>query len=165
VAVTVEIQGVKETLKALQRLDPAMRKEFNRNARTVAKPAMDAAKSRYTTLPLSGFRRRWTSGGRELSPKTIGRFRSGVTFRVDTTKKRESVFVIRQTNALAEITDMAGRRNRGNQLDRSLTIAGWGSPSRVMWPAVESKARDIQAALAELVAAASETINRELGAR
>jgi hypothetical protein len=163
--VTVELQGVKETLKALQRLDPELRKEFNRNARTIAKPAMDAAKAKYTTLPLSGFRRRWQSRGRDLSPKTIGRFRSGVTFRVDTTKKRESVFVIRQTNALAEITDMAGRRTPGNPLDRSLRLASWGSPSRVMWPAVESKVSEIQGALSELVAAASETINRELGPR
>lgn len=163
--VTVEIQGVKETLKALRKLDPELRKEFNRNARTVAKPAMDAAKAKYTTLPLSGFRRRWRSGGRDLSPKTIGRFRSGVTFRVDTSKKRESVFIIRQTNALAEITDMAGRRTAGNPIDRSLRLAGWGSPSRVMWPSVESKAREVQAALSELVDAASETINRELGAR
>jgi hypothetical protein len=163
--VTVELEGVKETLKALQRLDPELRKEFNRNARTIAKPAMDAAKAKYTTLPLSGFRRRWQSRGRDLSPKTIGRFRSGVTFRVDTSKKRESVFVIRQTNALAEITDMAGRRTPGNPLDRSLRLAGWGSPSRVMWPAVESKVSEIQGALSELVAAASETINRELGPR
>lgn len=164
-AVTVEIEGVKETLRTLRKLDPEMRKEFNRNARTVAKPAVDAAKGKYTRLPLSGFRRRWTVRGRELSPKTIGRFRSGVTFKIDTSKKRESVFTVRQVNALAEIYDMAGRRTPGNQLDRSLTIAGWGSPSRVMWPAVESKARDIQAAIAELVDAANETINRELAGR
>jgi hypothetical protein len=160
--IRIEVQGLKETLKALRRVDPELRKEFNRNARQVVKPITDLAKSKYTRLPLSGFRREWNYQGRELSPRTIGRFRSGVTFQVNTSKKGSSVFVVRQNNALAEIFDMAGRKTPGNPLDRSLRIAGWGSPSRVMWPAAEARITEVQGALLELVEDAAKVINREL---
>lgn len=158
--VRIEVQGVKETIKALRRLDPELRKEFNRNARSVAKPITDLAKSKYNRLPLSGFRRRWTVNGRPLTPITIGRFRGGVTFKVDTSKKRSSVFIVRQNNAVAEIFDMAGRSNRGNQIDTSLQAAGWGTASRVMWPSAEARIGEVRGALDDLVKEAEKTVQR-----
>lgn len=158
--ITIQVEGVKETLKALRRLDPELRKEFNRNARQLVKPITDLAKSKYTVLPLSGFRRRWTTGGRTLTPITIGRFRGGVTFKVDTSKKRSSVFLVRQNNAVAAIYDMAGRSNRGNQLDQSLQAAGWGTASRVMWPAAEARIGEVRGALNDLVKEAEKIVER-----
>jgi hypothetical protein len=157
--IAIDIKGGKETVKALTRLDPQLRKEFNRNARQVVKPITDLAKSKYTVLPLSGFRRRWTTGGRTLTPITIGRFRGGVTFKVDTSKKRSALFVVQQKNAVASIFDMAGRRN-SNQLDRSLQAAGWGTASRVMWPAAEARLTDVQTALASLIDDAAKTVQQ-----
>jgi hypothetical protein len=157
--IAIDIKGAKETVKALARLDPQLRKEFNRNARQVVKPITDLAKAKYTRLPLSGFRRQWNYKGRELTPVTIGRFRSGVTFKVDTSKKRSALFVVQQKNAVASIFDMAGRRN-SNQLDRSLQAAGWGTASRVMWPAAEARLTDVQTALASLINDAAKTVQQ-----
>ena len=158
--IRLEIKGATETVKALRRLDPELRKEFNRNARQVVKPITDLAKSKYTRLPLSGFRRRWTVRGRPITPVTIGRFRSGVTFKVDTSKKRSSLFVVQQKNATASIYDMAGRKTGGNQLAASLEAAGWGTASRVMWPSTEARFSEVTHALTELVNEAALTVEK-----
>lgn len=162
--VTVEISGTKETIRTLSKIDPELRKEFVRSARAIGKPMVDAAKAKYTVLPLSGFRRRWSPGGRAkpITPTTISRFRSGVSFRVDASKKARTVFRLTQRNAAAEIVDMAGRATPGNPLDRSLTSAGFGTPSRVMWPAALSKQTQVVDGLRELVRVASERINQEM---
>ena len=161
--ITIEVDDVKDTIKQLRLIDPELRKQFNRDARSIAQPVMQEAKSRYTTLPLSGFRRKWTDKrGRELAPKTIGRFRFGVTFKVDTTRKRRSVFVVKQQNRLASAFDMAGRATPGNRLDASLDIAGFGQPSRVMWPAAEARIDEVQDALVTLVRETERMVDRKL---
>lgn len=162
--VAVEITGIKETIRTLGRVDPELRKQFTQSAKQIGKPMVDAAKSKYTTLPLSGFRRRWAPGGRAkpITPTTIARFRSGVSFRVDASKKARTVFRLSQRNAAAVVVDMAGRRTPGNPLDQSLRAAGQGTPSRVMWPAALANIDRVTGQLEELVRAASDTINAEM---
>ena len=156
----VEVEGVKRVIAALGKVDPELRKQFNKDARQVVKPLMDDAKQRYTRVPLSGFNRRW----KDITPRTIGRYRSGVTFRVNTSKKRETVFTVLQRNAAASVFDMAGR-TQNNQLSRSLEAAGWGTPSRVMWPAAEATGEAVRDELLDLVTAAARRLEREMGAR
>ena len=156
----VEVEGTKQVLQTLRKVDPTLRKQFDKDARQVVKPLMDDAKQRYTRVPLSGFNRRW----KHITPRTIGRYRSGVSFRVNTSKKREAVFTVLQRNAAASVFDMAGRK-QPNQLSRSLEAAGWGTPSRVMWPAAEAKAEAVRDELIDLVVKAAQTIERELERR
>ena len=155
--VTIEVEGVKQTLRQLRRLDPEMRKQFDRDARQVVKPLMDNAKQRYSRVPLSGFQRKW----RDITPRTIGRYRSGVQFKVNTSNKRGAVFTVLQRNAAASVVDMAGRRSNNN-LSRSLERAGWGQPSRFMWPAAEATFSQVVRELMALVDEASKTIERSL---
>ena len=154
--IRVDVQGVKAALRTLRRLDPDMRKQFDKNAREVVKPLMDDAKQRYTRVPLSGFNRRW----KEITPRTIGRYRSGVTFKVNTSDKRGTVFTVLQRNAAASVFDMAGRRS-SNNLSRSLEAAGWGTASRVMWPAAETKGDAAVHELMRLVDEVAALINRD----
>ena len=154
--VTIEVEGVKQTLRQLRRLDPEMRKQFDRDARQVVKPLMDDAKQRYTRVPLSGFNRRW----KDITPRTIGRYRSGVQFKVNTSNKRGAVFTVLQRNAAASVFDMAGRKGP-NQLSRSLERAGWGRASRVMWPAAESKGDQAVAELLDLVNKVASRLDRQ----
>ena len=156
----VEVEGTKQVLRTLRKVDPTLRKQFDKDARQVVKPLMDDAKQRYTRVPLSGFNRRW----RDITPRTIGRYRSGVQFRVNTSKKREAVFTVLQRNAAASVFDMAGRK-QPNQLATNLERAGWGTPSRVMWPAAEARAEQVRNELIDLVVKAAETIERELERR
>lgn len=155
-----EVEGTKRVIAALNKVDPELRKQFNKDARQVVKPLMDDAKQRYTRVPLSGFNRRW----KDITPRTIGRYRSGVTFKVNTSKKRETVFTVLQRNAAASVFDMAGRK-QNNQLSRSLEAAGWGAPSRVMWPAAEATGEAVRDELLDLVTEAARRLEREMAAR
>jgi hypothetical protein len=47
VAKTSEITGVKETIKALRRIDPELRKEFNAKYKDAVSPMTNAAKAIY----------------------------------------------------------------------------------------------------------------------
>lgn len=154
--VRIEVEGVKQTLRMLRSIDPELRKQFNKDARQVVKPLMDDAKQRYTRVPLSGFNRKW----KEITPRTIGRYRSGVSFRVNTSDKRGAVFTVLQRNAAASVFDMAGR-NGTNQLSRSLERAGWGTASRVMWPAAETKGDQAIAELLNLVEQVANRLDRQ----
>jgi hypothetical protein len=156
VSASIEVNGVRDVLKTLRQVDPELRKEFNRNARTIVKPIMDDAKRRYTVIPLSGFRRRWAPEGRELTPKPIGRWRSGVTFRVNASKKQTTVFVVKQVNPIAAVFDKAGK-----QLGANLAAAGWGQPSRVMWPAYDARIDDVRDELVDLITEAADRISRK----
>ena len=142
-----------------------MRKQFNRDARQVVKPILDDARRRYTQIPLSGFNRRWhNKSGTLITPRPIGRWRSGVSFSINTSAKKRSVFTVLQRNAAASVFDMAGRR-QPNQLSNALERAGWGTASRVMWPAAESKANEVITQLTDLVDKASLFVEREMGRR
>lgn len=154
--VRIEVEGVKQTLRMLRSIDPELRKQFNKDARQVVKPLMDDAKQRYTRVPLSGFNRKW----KEITPRTIGRYRSGVSFRVNTSDKRGAVFTVLQRNAAASVFDMAGR-NGTNPLSRSLERAGWGPASRVMWPAAETKGDQAIAELLDLVEQVANRLDRQ----
>ena len=151
-----EVEGTKRVIAALSKVDPELRKQFNKDARQVVKPLMDDAKQRYTRVPLSGFNRRW----KDITPRTIGRYRSGVSFRVNTSDKRGAVFTVLQRNAAASVFDMAGRKGP-NQLSRSLERAGWGTASRVMWPAAESKGDQAVAELLDLVNKVASRLDRQ----
>ena len=155
--VRIEVQGVKQTLRQLRKLDPELRKQFNKDARRVVQPLMDDARRRYTEVPLSGFNRKW----RGITPRTIGRYRSGVSFRVNTSDKRGAVFTVLQRNAAASVFDMAGRKG-SNELSRSLEKAGWGQASRVMWPAAENKGDEAVDALMDLVDEVSRRVDQEM---
>jgi hypothetical protein len=60
---------------------------------------------------------------------------------------------------------MAGRKNSGNRLDRSLNIKGYGGPSRVMWPTAEKHKPQIVASIERSVEDMEKQINRMLRSR
>jgi hypothetical protein len=88
--------------------------------------------------------------------------RSGVQFKVNTSAKKRAVFSVQQRNRAAAIMDMAGKRTPGNQLDRGLRLAGWGSPSRIMWPAAEKNEGRVRDELLALVEEVGETLSKQL---
>ncbi len=144
-----EVRGVRESIVALRKIDPQLRKQFNRRANDIARPIVTEARRRYTQVPLSGMSRTWAPRGRALFPFTVSKARSGVRVKVDTSKRLNrgparpvGIVAVKQTNAAAVIFDMAGKAT-DNQLSRNLT-ARWGQPSRVMWPAAESQLPDVE---------------------
>lgn len=158
-----QVQGARETIVALNKLDRELRKQFNKDARALAKPIIDEAKRRYTTVPLSGMARNWSQRGRPKFPFTVAAARKGVKFKIDTSKRLKTgparpvgIISIKQDNPAAVIFDMAGKATT-NRLSQQLS-ARWGGPSRVMWPAAEQELPNVERGMRNLVHDAERTV-------
>lgn len=158
----VEVIGVKDTIRELRSLDPELRKQFNKDARKVAEPIINEAKSRYPNKYLSGMARTWSQRGRKLFPYTPSDAKRGVVFKIDTGRRATSILTIIQKNPAAAIVDMAGKAGGTNPQGARFTSALFGQPSRVMWPAVESKQDQVVDAMMELVNEAAEQVQNRI---
>ena len=158
----VTVTGTKEVLLALRQIDPEMRKQFDRDAKQIAAPIVDAAKRDYPTKYLSGMARNWSQRGRQLFPYTQAAAQRGIIVRVSTAKKNQSVIKITQRNPAASIVEVAGsaRRNpKGDRFNTNLAIEA-GQPSRVMWPSADRHLPQVTAAIEDLVRTVAAKINR-----
>ena len=61
---TIEVQGIKETLKQLNKLAPDLRREITKDYKRITKPMVSAAREAAPNdPPLSGMLRKWRRGG------------------------------------------------------------------------------------------------------
>ena len=154
-----EITGVKEAIKSLRQIDPELRKQFTKDARAVAQPIIDDARSRYDETFLSGMKREWIQNGNAKFPYSQAKARRGVKFKVDTSRKTGTAIKIQQTDPAAAIIEVAGKKTAnklGNNLNR------FGQPSRFLWRAAEQKLNQVTAEMSRLVAEVMERVNREV---
>ena len=152
----IERVDVKETIKALRRLDPEAAKEFRKGIRDVLKPVMQDIKTGYPQLPLSGFRYSWTPRNTALLPWDLGMARKGVKLKISTRRDRNSVVYISQGYPAAIIFEAIKPSNvpMGANLR--------AKEPRNMWPAVDRHAAAINSGVADLVKNAEETVERDL---
>lgn len=167
--VSVDYYGLKEALRELQKVSPALRKEISKEMLGIVRETMIPAiqDSIPSTAPLSGMKHRKRTGWLKSNQQ------KGVDAKIDTRKARrrnlqqgaqwESVGVVKvitKTAALA-ITDMAGRgpnqtRNqnpnmaRPNFADDLSSKLGRG-PSRFLWFAGERHIDGTMRRLADVV--------------
>jgi hypothetical protein len=152
VSATVQIVGVKEAINSLRKIDPQLQKDFKAEATAIAQPAINAAKSAYSQMPLSGMAYRWADRGRKIFPFTISGAQAGVRMRFDTRRNAVGVILIEQKNAATAVFEGAGRKdtNRlGTSLDavspeRGFAMAMPGR-TRLIGPAVYKARRGIEA--------------------
>ena len=157
-----EIVGAKEAIKALRKIDPELRKQFNRDAKEITRPVIDAAKKAYPTIEgvPSGLKRNWAQRGATKFPYSQQAAARGLRFKVDTSKKSASVIKIQQVNPAAVIIEVAGKRNAnplGAALDRTV-----GQPSRILWPAMEAQLPQVTSEMEKAVLDAVSRVNKEL---
>jgi hypothetical protein len=158
----VRVIGVQHALKQLHKINPELRKQFTKRYKDITKPVVAQAKAAFPSdAPLSGMGRPHT----RLGGWDGGLVRKGVIARINTRKGRSqevAVFVIQQRTGWGSIFDIAGRSNASSQFVQNLMGKGYGGASRAMWPAYESNATAVQAAVIELVADVRDTVNRNL---
>ena len=156
---TIEINGAKQTLRALGKFEPEMRKQFTRDAKKIAKPIVDLARSKYPHEYLSGMSRTWAPRGRALFPYSQSKARRGVQARVSSARKKNYLLAVVQKDPAAAIVDMAGKKtqgrsgagsSRGQRFVYNL-FGDFGGPSRVMWPAAEARSAAIERELSDLI--------------
>lgn len=150
-SMTTQVSGVREAIIGLRKLDPELRKQFNRDVKAIAKPVVDAAKNEYPAMPLSGMTRAWSQRGRELFPWSNSDVRKGVKVKINTQRNAVAVIKIQQTNPAAAIYEVAGKRasnTAGRAFIQNLE-ARYGRAQRVLWPTYE---RNSHAVLREMTA-------------
>jgi hypothetical protein len=152
---SIEMTGLKEAIRSLNKIEPGLRKEFVAQATRIAQPAIQEAQRGYQREYLSGMARKWTQNGKKIFPFSVARAVSGVKLKVDASREATSLIYITQTNVAAAVFEAAGRANQ-NRLGDSLGQLRPGT-TRVLGPAVFRKRKEIER---EMQSASQAVINR-----
>ena len=152
--VQTEVVGVKETIKALRRVDPEFRKEFNRAAKAIVAPMVAEAKGLYPQLPLSGMARSWTPKAFSIFPWQVSKVRSSVKVKTSTRRDKNSVVYISQGTPAGAIFEVAGTKTPGAPFNANLRARS----SRVLWPTYERYAPEIRVGVLKIIKDAEKTV-------
>ena len=157
----MELVGVRETIRSLNKVEPGLRKQFVTEAKQIAQPAIQRVQAGYQQVPLSGMSRSWTDKqGRRLFPFTIAKAKRGVQLKVDTDRRATAIISIVQKDQAAAIFETAGRRN-ANPLERSLGELAPGR-TRIIGPAVYSARSLIERQMLDAIKHAMKRVQKEL---
>ena len=153
VSTTITVVGLKETINALNKVEPQLVKDFKASANKIAQPAISAAQNAYTQVPLSGMARAWKSHKR-TPPQNVKGFSvanavKGVQTKFDTRRKAVGVILIIQKDQAAAIFETAGRAN-ANKLSNNLEPVSAGR-TRLIGPAVYRSRRKIENEMKEMI--------------
>lgn len=145
--VTVSVD-IKDTIRALRQLDKEAAKEFRDGIKEVVAPMMTDAKANYPAMPLSGMARAWA--GR--FPWAQAAVQRGVKVKTSTRRGASSVVYITQATPAGSIYETAGT---GNTFGRNLRARN----PKVLWPAYDRHAAQIQSGVEMTVKRAEQTVN------
>jgi hypothetical protein len=159
VSLEVEVVGVKEALRELRGFNKDLSNELRRDARKIMAPIVKDAKSSIPNVALSGMSRNWTSkkSGVQLLPWSGPEAKRYVKAKTSTKRPTEfagitrdiSAFYVSWAGGVNAIFDAAGRRNK-SVMAANLT-GKFGPPSRIMWPAAEKNAPEVEAQMKDVI--------------
>lgn len=161
---SMQVQGLESTLKALKKVKPETQKQFFKDAKNILKPVVEEAKKLYPfgdptkkngAWP-SGISRTWAPGGRGLFPYSQAAAVRGIKVETSLSKKKDAVLTIVNKDAAASIVEFAG--TNPNRLAEALN--GWGNKPRVMWRAYENNAGAVEAEMKQSVDKVMAEINQ-----
>ena len=165
VSAKVEVVGLKDALKTLNKIDKSLRREITKDYKKIVQPVIDDANRLVpSSAPLSGMTRNWsTKSGFRMLPWIPG-FKQKIQAKISTRAIKEyngnttnvGAFSIQWQGATGTMfdTSMAG------SLGRALT-ARYGRSSRVMWKAYEQRQNDVMSEMEQLVKRVMDEANRE----
>ena len=156
----MELVGVRETIRALNKVEPGLRKQFVADAKQIAQPAIQRVQAGYQQVPLSGMSRNWSQNGRKLFPFTLPKAKRGVQLKVDTDRRATAIISIVQKDQAAAIFETAGRRNP-NPLERSLGELPPGR-TRILGPAVYKARPLMEREMLDAIKRAMKRVQKEL---
>jgi hypothetical protein len=156
----MELVGVRETIRSLNKVEPGLRKQFVADARQIAQPAIQRVQAGYQQVPLSGMSRNWTQNGRKLFPFTVPKAKRGVQLKVDTDRRATAIISIVQKDQAAAIFETAGRRNP-NPLENSLGQLSPGR-TRIIGPAVYKARPLMEREMLDAIKKAMKRVQKEL---
>ena len=155
----IQVTGAQDAVKALRKIDPELRKQFNADVKRITAPIVDDAKSKYPKTMLSGMERAWSQRGNKKFPYDPKRAQRGVKSKIDTSRKAASLIRVQQTDPAAAIIEVAGK-GKSNPLGTALNR--FGQPSRFLWPAAERNLGKVESEMKSSVLDVIRTVEREL---
>ena len=161
--ISVEVLGINEAIRSLNKIEPGLRKQFNNEARVIAQPATEAVKNAYWFVPLSGMNRNWAGpavNGRRVFPFTLAKARRGVDVVFDTDRRTLGVINVVQRDTGTAIFETAGRKTY-NRLGKSLGTVLPGR-TRIIGPVVYSRVNLIEREMEKIALKIVHRVNREL---
>ena len=164
-SMTVRVDGVKDTINQLGKIDKQLQKQFKADATRIAEPALDAGRRSYARLnneadpyALSGMSRAWTQGGRKIFPLTVAKAIKGVSMKFDTRRRAIGVILIIQKDVATAVFETAGRKT-SNKLGAQLGSIDSGK-TRLLQPAVDGARDKIEKEMRQLVKDVTATVQR-----
>ncbi len=162
----VQVQGVKQTLKALKDIDPALRRAAIKEMKTAVQPMVNEVRSKMPNKPLDN----WGEGGR--LGWDVNQVRKSVKVKFGGRKVRGGsgnqyplLRLVIQSPAGA-VFDIAGRRSNGRSPQGTAFInaltADWGRASRTAWPTAEKHIQDVQRGVLIAIDKAAAEVNKEI---
>lgn len=144
--VRTELIGAKEAVRALNKIEPGLRKQFAQEATQIAQPAIREAQRRYQAIGwgdtrVHGVGRAWKDKGRTMLPYRPNKAANGVKIRLQGDRRKTAVIVLEQRDAGTAVLEAAGRKT-----DNALgTALGFIKPTttRVLGPSLYSKRDEV----------------------
>lgn len=160
----VEVVGVKDAIRSLNKIEPGLRKQFQAEVTQIAQPAIREAQSRYSAagVPLSGMAYNWTDkkSGRKLFPYNPAKAVKGVKVKLEGDRRVTASILIIQSDPATAVFESAGRKNP-NRLGQSLGALAPGR-TRILGGAVYSKTAQISQGIRDASLRVVNRVNREL---
>tara|TARA_R110000803_G_scaffold155916_7_gene220496 strand:- start:48 stop:557 length:510 start_codon:yes stop_codon:yes gene_type:complete len=166
VQLSVEVDGLAATLKALKDTDPELRKQVVKQMKTAAKPAQSNVRA---LLPGAAPLSNWGSWprGKGYDPAAA---RKGVKIKhkagARQTAKTFQLVTLQTTEAAAMIFDIAGRRSAGRTAQGQAFIRNlkrkYGAASRTLYPGTEAAMPEIERGLDKAVDMAGRAVTRKI---
>jgi len=166
IGVSGDVEGVREAMKVLAAIEPALKRQAMKDIKTAAEPLRAAiAISIPASAPLSGMDHRGRTGWQASGARTVGTKYGGKRIAGTNSWPLVSILV---KGVAGSIYDMAGAGSGGGTPQGSALIAGLtsqgGIASRAAWPAAESRLMTIQANVANACQKVSDDASRKLAA-
>ena len=168
VSYDMEVVGVKNALRELRQFNRPLSNELRRNARKIMAPIVADAQRQIPSRALSGWDNKWVSGksGVQLLPWDAYKARSYVKAKTSTKEPREfagitrdiSAFYVSWAGGVNALFDMAGRQNK-SVMAANLT-GKFGPPSRIMWPAAEKNAPEVEEQMRQVIERVMDEYNK-----
>ena len=166
VSMNTTVVGVNDAIRALNKIEPSLRKQFGQEVNQIAQPAIQEAGNRYRaagwgTNKVRGVSRSWTEekSGRKILPYNVEKAVRGVRTRLDADRRRLATILIVQADAAAAVLETAGRRNPG-PLGNALGVVQSGR-TRLIGPAVYSQRGKIERQIREATMRVVKRVQRE----
>ena len=75
---SLEVVGVRDAIRSLNKIEPGLRKQFTADATRIAQPAIQEVQNSYDKVPLSGMARKWEQANKKIFPFSVAKAKAGV---------------------------------------------------------------------------------------